>query len=240
MDPLDEDVDRMFLLLSECRFKRDRTRQKASLAIEIAETNQIGCIYLQHRGLVVYPDLLARYLKICIKLYSDDFSSMISRCIENSTEDWAEPSLDLLLDFYKMYPDRVCCMNVNEPDNMEMKNPQLLIGKYHIGSRLYKKCKRIGLSDRYLDAKKKGQLIEYTHPGPYLIERNYGLYGGYRHAYHLLMYGGCRREELITRWQEWGTDCTFEAACDFFNLPEDTSIDIIENRIRQLMTELNI
>jgi len=43
----------------------------------------------------------------------------------------------------------------------------------------------------------------------------YGQYAGYRHAYHLLMYGGKRNIELLDVWAHT-RDCTFDAACDFY------------------------
>jgi len=240
MEIPDHVVDNIVSLLADCRFKKNRTRSKAEQAIQLIEKWHYGEIYIIQRGLVVYPDLLDRYLKICKELPSDDFSSMISRCIENSTDDWAEPSLDLLLNFYKTYPEKICLSpsdyrRLGNPDIPELRNPLLLTSKYSIGVWLYDKCKVLGLSDPYLDAKKEGKTIPYTHPGPYLMEKNGIGYGGYRHAYHLLMYGGSRRVELITRWKEWETDCTFEAACDFFNLPTNSLQCLVENRIHELI-----
>lgn len=235
-------MDAVLELLSECRFTKNRTYPKAAKALALMERFSFTDLYLQHRGLVVYPDLLQRYLKICTELGSDDFSAMVSRCIEHPMENWAEPSLDLLLAFYKEHPDRVRFSKYsgntkylnNAELSREIMQPQIMNTKYSIGIWLYNKAKNAGLVDKYYEATKNGKKIPYTHPGPLKMESDGFGYGGYRHAYHLLQYGGQRRMELIERWKKWGPDCTFEAACDFLNLPHEA----LQERVSYLVGQL--
>jgi hypothetical protein len=104
--------------------------------------------------------------------------------------------------------------------------PQVLTKKYEINEEVYQKCKNSGLADPYLEAVRNNVQIKYTYPDCMYVE-NAGLYSGYRNVYHLLQYqqfdkDGEKRKKLLMRWDSWGTDCTFEAACDFFGLLHKT------------------
>ncbi len=227
----DQAFNQIITLLIDCRFAEKRTRQKAEKAISLWEKYQFGSIYLAPRGLVCYPDLLGRYLDHLIsssipernnRLYLQDLTAMISRCIENSPqEEWCSPSLDRLLTYHrKVFGKRPLKL-------------YLLPKKYYLDLDLYQKCYQQGIRDKHLDAHLSGEMVPYLEPKPQDLSKftkqsksfkrskwtdSPTTEYGYRQAYHRLLYSK-DLDCLIEYWKNHSFDCTFEAACDYFSIP---------------------
>ena len=201
-------LDDVCRLLHECRFSPRRSRDKAEKAIKLIESTgelQKRCFYLHQRGLVVFPDLLERYLRFFPKFKLDDYEAMVARCIEykqDDSDDWHRQSLEILL----QYPHEGAVL-------------RLLQGKYRIDRDLYEKAAAAGVRDPCYE----GSTEPYTLKSPEQMEEE-GMYGGYRQAYHLILYGGPRRSELVDDWKRYGPDCTYEAACDYFGTKDKEEI----------------
>nr|QBK91266.1 MAG: hypothetical protein LCPAC202_02400 [Pithovirus LCPAC202] len=202
MEPVVPDHDKAFnrvvILLIDCRFAEKRTRDKAEEAIDLWEKYHFGSIYLAPRGLVCYPDLLGRYLDHLTssskseqntKLYHQDLTAMICRCIENSSgEEWCSSSLDKLLTYHRQILDQA-------PLKL-----YLLCGKYDLDLDLYERCLRQNIRDKYLDARLSGEIISYIEPKPQDLDKSADLKRksqwtdsptveyGYRQTYHRLLY----------------------------------------------------
>lgn len=200
-------LERAQNLLDQCRFERDRTREKAEQAVRIIEDlrpDKKHRFYLGERGLVYFPDLLERFLKIRQEIDLDDYESMVARCIEfkENEEHWHQESLTILLKY--LHPGATL---------------RLLPGRYQINRGLYEQAKEKGVRDLYYE----GSAEPYTLKSPEEMDREY-LYGGYRAAYHLLLYGGSRRKELLNWWKIVHYDCTYDAACDYYKTTDQGKI----------------
>ncbi len=122
-DEVENRVDEALQLLNDIRFTKTRTRDKAEKAIKIIEGiagSVSGPFHTMPRGLVVYPDLLQRYLTL-INIDEEDLAAMICRCIEKSHRE----ALLLLLPY---------CKN-------KLIRLRLLPGRYHINGDLYDLCR---------------------------------------------------------------------------------------------------
>lgn len=170
------------------------------------------------RGLVYFPDLLERYLKVHkqnkVLVSEDDIGCMISRCIEHPNDidvTYATESMKYLLDFKGKLP-------------LEIK---LLPGKYHIDESLYELAKSHNVHDSYYDRASDDEPYTYSHLDVVAKERK-GIYTGFRDAYHCLIYGERQHlQALIVRWDLWGDDCTADAAREYFNLNKSSPIEAI-------------
>ncbi len=255
----DETFNQVISLLIDCRFAEKRTRDKAEKAISLLEKHQFGSIYLAPRGLVCYPDLLSRYLNhlrssstpqtnntlyrrqrvtslhstkdevFSRKLYLQDLTAMISRCIENSPEEeWCSSSLKILLAYH------------SEVLGQKPLKLYLLAKKYHLDLDLYQQSHQQGIQDKYLDARLSGEMIPYLEPKPQYLGRlvkqskSFGrskwadsptIEYGYRQAYHRLLYSK-DLDCLVEYWKNRSFDCTFEAACDYFSISRPSRTDI--------------
>jgi len=209
------DLDKVWETILDCRFERTRNYDKTEKAISFIQgyiSNKPLNFYLGMRGLVVYPDLLDKFLKLNIVVEPDDYASMIARCIEYkhneviSCDDWHHKSILLL---------------INYPHNDT--HIQLLIGKYKINENLYNIAKINKIYDPYYD----GTIINPIHLKSHEEVEHLGRYGGYRTAYYFLLYGGERKKELISWWirdndseitcsSDFRLDCTYDAACDLY------------------------
>lgn len=225
------------ILLQECLRRQNRTKDKIMEAIEIIHENGLTGFGHLCRSFVYYPYALYLYLQVHqtqqILIDEEDLGAMIARCIEYSpskeTSDkvtsgernfvsFAQESLQHLFDYKS---DR----------EMEIK---LLPKRYTINQVLYNFAKENKVKDRYYDASLNQSSLKYEYPDIVAKERS-TQYTGYRDAYHLLLYGtSSHLQSLIVRWDLWGDDCTADAARDFFELPEENSIDIIKYRINEL------
>jgi len=77
-------IDKACVLLSKCRFLKTTKEEIALEAILILEQFKlVNKLYLHTipRGLVEYPELLTRYLKV-LDIDNRDLKSMICRCVE--------------------------------------------------------------------------------------------------------------------------------------------------------------
>lgn len=243
-------IDEIMGLLAETRFSHKRTRESAEKAVSLMELHQITHnMYLQCRGLVVYPDLLQRFLD-CIKnnLHPQDLRSMICRCIERnpnrrdengangangSNDDWRQLSLNLLLIEDSGIPDS------QNPFDRIKPTLQLLSKKYNIDLNLYNQAKETGFCDLYFDRHALSISRHTLSSEPYLEpdcakwEDEDGKYYGYREAYHLFLHG-TDFTSIMERWKDCGTDCTFEAAQDFFDLGKDATLGTVCCRLQEL------
>lgn len=201
-------LERAQELLDQSRFERTRTREAVEQAIQIIEDLQPDKkyrFYLGQRGLVHFPDLLERFLRVRQEIDLDDYESMVARCIEfKEGEDLSlkQQSLTILLKYY--HPGATL---------------RLLPGRYQIRQELYEQAKERGVRDLYYE----GSTEPYTLKSPEEMDREY-LYGGYRVAYHLLLYGGSRKKELVSWWKIAGYDCTYDAACDYYETTDQKKI----------------
>ena len=195
-------LDNALSLLHDCRFKPKRSREKAEKALELLEIIKDylnGSLHSAPRGLISFPDLLERYLKIA-PIDEEDLKSMFCRCIEQRAgEKKEEKSLEILLDFYRE-------KHISQLDIL------LLPGKYSIDLELYQKCKQNGIRDIYFV-----YISDNYHHNLDIMESD--LYFGYRNAYHGLLYAGKKCQVLLNNWDSWTADCSTEAAFDFFEIP---------------------
>lgn len=207
-----EQLEEAWNLIQQCRFAKDRSRDKVERAILLLETIPLDkqySFYLGQRGLVVFPDLLSRFLQLRPVLELDDYESMLARCIEyhhdeeSKEDDWHHQSLMILL----AYPHDGATL-------------QLLPGRYHINENLYERAKSAGIRDLYYE----GILTDPRFIKSPEDREVAGQYGGYRAAYYLLLYGGSRRRELVDWWKKWQYDCTYDAACHFYRTTDQNEI----------------
>lgn len=196
-------LDEVFTLLSECRFAPKRTREKAEQAIiKLESLRQVFSdpFHSMARGLVVYPDLLSRYLQL-VPLDDHDLVSMVCRCLEcRSFKSQHEASLSFLLE--------------NLKGRTDLPSLLLLPGKYPLDEEMYRKCCAIGLRDPHFD----GTTQEYNH-NLNVAEASY--YIGYREIYHACLYAGPKCQVLIPYWDRYGADCTTEGAMDYLQITYD-------------------
>jgi len=205
----EEFIDIAVMKLHDSRFEKNITlhqrRMMCEEAVELLEKYSIDNIQYNIRVLVKYPDLLKRFLHIKdVALDKSDISPMLSRCVEQSLME----SCVILIKFIKeKYPEY----------SFDLK---LTPGPYKLNEQVYEYCKANGYNDPYYDGKMK----EYTCQD--MIDKGQTKYTGYRDAYHLLLYGGKRKQEII----EWidrfcyfckkkpKVDCVVEAACDYYGI----------------------
>jgi hypothetical protein len=220
--PKDHICDKIYKLLSQNIHRKTSKRENLEEAIKLMEENLLTDFGHYCRGLVYFPDLLERYLKLHKEkgalISEDDIGCMIARCIEHSDEDtYAEESLKHLLNF-------------KGDLSIEIK---LLPGKYHIDDKLYQLVKSHNVQDSYYDAIINTKFYTYSHPDVVAKERT-GQYTGYRDAYHCLLYGEKEHlQALIVRWDLWGPDRTADAVREYFNLDDDVPIEILISRINK-------
>ena len=206
--------------LHKARFEKENKKDReqwALKAVKICEEHHIGDIYYVIRILVKWPKLLKRYLAICTSLKKDDLSAMLGRCVEQSLLESAQ----LLIGFTQQKNDYL---------QVEL---MLLPGRYNINKEIYNICQKEGYNDPHYDAMLKYKQISYDVKTIIQIDSD-GNYVGYRHAYHLLLYGGKRKIELI-QWLEkycfhnkiFTPDCTFDAAKDWLGQPDMKYDDVV-------------
>jgi len=217
-------------LLSKCMYRETSQREAAEMAIDLIEkTNKSNLTSFGHycRGLVYFPDILERYLRIHrekgLVISEDDIGCMIARCIEHPIYYVidANESLKHLLNFKEeSYGEKL----------LEIK---LLPKKYNIDDELYKLVKVHNIHDTYYDNVIENIPFVYHHLDVVAKERA-GLYTGFRDAYHCLLYGGKDHlQALIVRWDLWGPDTTTDAAREYFDLDNTTPIEIVISRINK-------
>lgn len=186
--------------------------EKGITMIENIEIPRVRNFYLTSRKLVLFPNLLKRFL-VHRQLALDDFEAMVARCIEYKVGetyvngDRRSRSLEVLITYAQHHDVRGAIL-------------RLMVGKYIICDELYKKVNVLGIYDPWYDS--NGNL-PYTLPSHYELRKT-GKYAGYRVAWHLLLYGKSRVLELIDWWNDNGLDCSFTAACDFFECTDFNTI----------------
>lgn len=124
---------------------------------------------------------------------------------------------------------------------------KLLVKRYNIDTVLYDRAKANGIVDPYYDKyignkNFNEQLIEEKQIDYYniIFDKQIVEQDGYRHAYHCLLYGFDKCQSIIDWWKTlmndncFTPDMTFEAACDFFNLPHTTFYKIIFQKVQIL------
>lgn len=258
-DSLDETSE----LIHESHHPDKSSKWKAEKALSLINDNSRP-FHKSCRTLIYYPDLLKIYLTKVKYLHCDDFSAMISRCCEHKDEhvdehEEVEESLDILIDLWQNKKDRLLLKQFNfesaietnewwqrnkytreivdeyskEIDKDELCMPKYLPKKYKLNERLIEKAKKVGLIDKYYENFKEGKKIKYESPNIFSMEA-YGLYYGYRHVYHLVLYGSREDKEILIKyWDlfEGGgeKDCKYEACCDCLDKPENTNNKEIRN-----------
>lgn len=200
-------IDKAAVLLHDCRFSSKGSREKAEEAMNLLRPYKdidIGKrLYLGSRGLVSYPDLLEEYLS-SFEIEGDDYAVMLARCVEYkiNVESWNHDSLLILLKYRDKY---------------NVKNIRILPGKYKIDERLYSILRDHEIRDIYYDGTIDSEGNKYMYDSPRETDGK-EMYYGFRYAYHLLLYGGSRRKELVEWWENIVVDCTFDAAKEYYKL----------------------
>jgi hypothetical protein len=241
LDIDDDNFDKIVSLLSETRFNSKKDYNKTLTAIEILEKNPIDGIDVFMRGLVYHSDLLKRYFNIVKFINDDDFSCMLSRCIERNLSD----SLDILL----LNKEKIKYHDENINNEKYITNPKLLIGKYdELNMELYNKAKNVGFPDIYYENSINNN-YDIILMGPYDYE-HIGKYGGYRYTYYSLLYK--KNITNIIKYLEAysfeknkvSADCVIEACYDFLynhkyiKNKKDLSTYILNNDEKNILINL--
>lgn len=221
-------IDNLEDALHNIRFSKKRTLKDAQDAL--VAMKQLG-MYNRYfmRGLVVFPDLLKECLQGCLDTEKyiewDDFQSMICRCIEAPEDsEWSVLSCQYLLDYLSRLPTA-------QQNLLRNHNLLLMAERYEMNEDLLEKCRTAGLQDPYFSEATRP--TKYAEPSLWDLD-NQSRYAGYRHAYHLLLYGGERKKELLEWWTRvlrGSLDCSFEAACDFYGVPATSPMNIVADKI---------
>lgn len=221
-DLYDDAMDEACQALGQCRHRKNRTRELAEKAVKLIEEYKLTKIGIFCRGLVHFPDLLERFLRVQkekdAQVDEDDLACMFARCIEHRADDtFAAESVKHLLAF-------------KGDQTLELK---LLPKKYSIDTALYEFVRQANVRDSYYDATQLCEHFFYAHPDVVAKERS-GRYTGFRDAYHCLLYGDVGHlQALIVSWDLWGDNCTADAAREFFGLSEGCPIEAVKAHINK-------
>lgn len=205
---MDEILIEAEILLSNLRPGEDDKINRIMEIFHVASQNNIDLTgQFIFTSIVYYPESLIKLLNLC-KIMKLDYSSMISRCLEYKDSESHQLSLDILLKNIR---------NHSRGWDSPITTLFLFNGRRIINKQLYEQVKSEGIRDIYYELSSEGKPIN-----SYDVEINSNNdYIGFRRVYHLLYYGGSRRKELLNLWEENGYDCTFTAACEFFNVDID-------------------
>lgn len=212
--------NKIYKLLDQGKFRKGLSRERSEEAMALIETYNILGFETVCRGLVYFPDLLQRYLRIHPKVSDDDLGAMIARCIQHRSDDvFHLESIEYLIKYHASFAK-----------SLEIK---LLPLKYPIDIELYNMVREHKIYDSYYDSAMTGHLnnISYTY-SDLVVKARERYYVGYRDAYHCLLYGSYSHlQSLILYWDIWGDDCTGDAARDFFGLDLGAPIEVIKAKV---------
>jgi hypothetical protein len=179
------------------------------------DQDYIDIIHISHE-IIKYPTLLDKYIQKG-NMTSKIAAELLASCIEYEKQ---TIMVDMSPDEYQARLSSIDHI-VNIMDNLTIK---LLPNKYRINHELYDYVISRGINDPHYNSCLNCQMISYC--GENILHKNKIF--TYRDAYHRLLYGNSKDLLVITvRWDLWGPDIGLIAACDFFNLPPTTSIDVI-------------
>jgi len=231
----DEEIaaDKVFTILSNCLFRKsemfptDESRDTALIqALELMKQYHIKRFDHYCRGLVYSPERLKDFLDYCssehIDIGLENLGVMMSRCIETHHFISSIHLIDYKIDLYDEHK-----INPRDQVHIEMK---LLCKKYSINHKIYDIAKRAGFSDSYYDAYYSNEPYTYTHK--LVMDKIDDGYVGFRDFYHALMYGEEEHyQSMLIYWDEYGKDCTLDAAREFFALPENYPVDLVQEYV---------
>lgn len=163
--------------------------------------------------IVLYPDLLMRFLRSREYINAREYSSAVARCIqhhktaEKEPEDWYMHSLERLLE--------------NRGKVVGTIELKIMPGKYPIDKKMYKMTALAGIRDLHYE----GKAESYMYKSVKQIEGE-NLDVGHRDCYHALCYGGSELVEQYIQHVLKYRNCTIRHAfTDFIGVPESEDIE---------------
>ncbi len=162
--------------------------------------------------IILYPDILLRFLRSREYVNAREYSSAIARCVQHhktakgEEENWYASSLQHLLKYKEIVRGTI-----------ELK---ILPGVYPIDRRLYGEVRNLDIRDRHYE----NEGLPYEYKDVNILDEE-GTYVGHRDCYHALSFGDeLLASKYIKRALEYD-DCTGDAIKDYVGISKEADLN---------------